>query len=189
MGAEGSAAWSGGRAEEVWTAYYGAVATWVATLTGDQAAARQVTSEAYVRMFGAWGEEPDPEACLYREALRLVERSRPRSWMPWRQRHGWRSRARLLAAADLPPAVIARILHRSERAVSLVVDVAKVEQLGRPGDELGARADAELHVDVPQVELDGPGAEEELGGDLPVGHPFPHQATHGELLRSESRSR
>ena len=186
MGGEGPAAWSGGRAEEVWAAYYSAVATWVATLTGDQAAARQVTSEAYVRMFGHWGEEPDPEACLYREALRLVERSRPHAW---RARHGWRSRARLLAAADLPPAVIARVLHRSERAVSLVVDVAKVEQLGRPGDELGARADAELHVDVPEVELDRLGAEEELGRDLPVGEAVPHQATHGELLRSESRSR
>ena len=76
MGGEGPAAWSGGRAEEVWAAYYGAVATWVATLTGDQAAARQVTSEAYVRMFGHWGEEPDPEAWLHqRRTMHAIPRS------------------------------------------------------------------------------------------------------------------
>jgi len=184
VGEQVPTAWSGGRAEEVWSAYYSAVATWVAGLTGDPAVARRVTSEAYVRMFSHWGEEPDPEACLYREALRLVERSQAHAW---RTHHGWRSRARLLAAADLPDAVVARVLHRSERAVRLALDAAQVEQLARPRDELGAGADAELQVDVAQVELNGLDAQEELGSDLPVGHAVPNQATHRELLRSKGR--
>src|SRR5918994_1165348 len=53
----------------------------------------------------------------------------------------------------------------------------------RPG------ADAELGEDVAQVELDGPGAEEQLGGDLPGGLPGGDEPGHLELLRRELEER
>jgi hypothetical protein len=53
------------------------------------------------------------------------------------------------------------------------------------GSQLGAAGDAELGVDVAQVEVDGAGAEEQPGGNVPVGQPPLNQPDHLELLSGE----
>src|ERR671910_1522303 len=51
--------------------------------------------------------------------------------------------------------------------------------------QLRSGADAELGEDVAEVELDRPGAEEQLGGDLPGGQPLGDEPGHLELLGGE----
>ncbi len=55
----------------------------------------------------------------------------------------------------------------------------------QPAGELGARAHAELGVDVGQMAGDGPLAEEQRGGDFPVRLPLRHQSGDAALGRRE----
>src|SRR5579875_179467 len=51
--------------------------------------------------------------------------------------------------------------------------------------ELPSASDVEFPVHLTQVEIDRVGAEEQLGGDLPVGSPFARKTGHDGLLRGE----
>src|SRR3954454_24556419 len=55
--------------------------------------------------------------------------------------------------------------------------------------ELGSRSDLELREDVAEMEVDRPGAEEELRPDLAVGQALGYEARNLELLRSQARLR
>ena len=72
---------------------------------------------------------------------------------------------------------------RAPQKVAVAVAVASVAG----ARELGAGGDVKFGVDVLQVVLDGPGAEEQLGGDLPGGEPAAGELADLRLLRRERR--
>ena len=53
--------------------------------------------------------------------------------------------------------------------------------------ELAARGDAELGVDVAEVERHGPARDEERRADLLVGHPLRHEPRDGQLLPGQAQ--
>jgi hypothetical protein len=74
---------------------------------------------------------------------------------------------------------------RLRRLAGLVAARPEEVQLG----ELHARRHAELAEDVAEVEVDRPGAEEEVRCDLPVAEPLRHEAGDLELLLREVLAR
>lgn len=185
MASQVPARWRGGRAEETWAAHYAALAGWAAAVTGDVDLAHRVASMAFVRLFSR-GDAEGSRVTLYRVSLHHLDAGGHVRLSPGSR---WRNGARLLWMAGLTAEEASLVLHRPERALAAVFDRFDLEELGRAGDQLGARADAELEVDVAQVELHGLGADEERGGDLPVAEALPHQSTGRQLLRSERSAR
>ena len=58
--------------EEVWAAYYGPLAGWVAGTSGDVDLGHEIAAEAFVRLLSRWRGVDDPRGFLYVVAANLL---------------------------------------------------------------------------------------------------------------------
>ena len=141
-------------AREVWNAYFGQLAGYCAGVLADRELGRDVAAEAFVRLWARWTTVEHPRAFLYAVATNLCRDHWRRAARERRAMDQWEGERATLASdavdpwlrdlvdrlpeklrqpvllhyyADLPVAVVARVLHRPEGTVkSQLVDARRL---------------------------------------------------------------
>src|SRR6266545_5751360 len=126
---------------------------------------------------------PQTPASLRSVWLRYSLRARSMS-LPFAPARPCRARAVAGLHGSVAMAVTARIGEVTSLPLQRLWDAGDLLGEAEP-DELGASGDVELGEDLPEVVVDRPRAQEELGRHLAVGRPFSDEADDLELLRGE----